>query len=148
MRKNNTKNEKPIHCKDLKITMDVMIQVERVIDRDQLLKLATGEAIDISFEQQFKLLTIITELEPEEISELDPQEVAFELGFFTAKLAQSYGKGRQLSALLPFFLLSSKEINQLLETFTSIYPTLCQDLIERLSAALPSTSETTRQSRN
>lgn len=123
------------HCQETKITMGLLIDFERIIDMKEIMSLMEGNAIEMTFDQQFRLMELITDLSPEEIAEMQPQEVAVELGFFTARLALQSQRGRSLSAVLPFFVMKSAEISHLLATFSSIYPSLAADLSMILSEA-------------
>jgi hypothetical protein len=123
------------HCQDTEITMGLLIDLEKVIDIKLITSLMEGAAIEITFDQQFRIMELITDLSSVEIAKLTAEEVAIELGFFTARLALQSQRGRALSAILPFLVMKSGEISELLERFSQLYPSLAADLITILSEA-------------
>lgn len=137
---------KTIHCKDVEINMGLMVQLERIMPVDKLQALIGGEMITITYEQRRRVLTLITDLSNDEIDELTPEEVAVELGFFTAKLMASSQRGRLLSMVLPFFVISPDEVSQLLETCTELFPQLEKEVSSSLAGRLLSTKPTSAPS--
>lgn len=141
-------SEMTLHSKDVEITMGLLIEIEQVIPTEKLRALISGEEIEITYRQQLEIIDLITDLEQQDIAAMSPEEVAMELGFFTARLATHSERGRLLSMALPFFAMSPDEVSQLLETLTTLYPQLKEMISNSLAERLVATKESTGPSVN